>query len=449
MKLRVRLIQPNSFMHTLGVWRWRRSMREAPLALTTLASLAPPELDIRWQLFDGTVQRIRRDARCDLVCISIITGTAAEGYRLARHFRGLGLPVVLGGVHVKLCPDEAAAHADTIVVGMAERTWPQLLRDFAAGRMQPRYEETQPEECIGRIPTPRYDLVKRTRYNAPSTVMAGRGCPHRCRFCISTPLWGGYLHRPLGDVVRDVDAAPGKVVVFNDVNLLADRPFAMELLGEMRKRRRIWGCLATLATADDAEMLEALRAAGCRYVLVGMESLSPGSLCDIDKGFNRVEDYRRQISAFHAMGISIQACLMFGLDHDGPEVFDQTVERMCELKIDIPRYSLLTPFPGTAIFEQMSRDGRIISRNWDDYDTMHVVFQPARMSPWELFDGFRRAYRQTFTLKHIRARMAGASWRGLINGVGNLTYRRFTWRLYHQERFAAPNSVLRGRAGHA
>jgi radical SAM superfamily enzyme YgiQ (UPF0313 family) len=380
MPLRVLLILPNSYMHTLGVGRWRRSMREAPLTLATLAALEPEEIEIEWQLVDGTVESIDPNVECDLVGISLMTGTAGEGYRLADQFRERGVPVVLGGVHVGLCESEAATHADAIVVGMGERTWPELLRDFARGEMKSAYREADEQACIEAIPTPRYDLIARSRYNIPSVVTASRGCRRKCSFCSVPPIWGGHYRRPIEDVMRDVGAAPGKVLGFNDVDLCHDRDTTMELLATLAPARRWWGGLATMGVADDPEMLDALARSGCKYLLVGMESFSAGSLREIRKGFNRVDQYREQLAAFHAAGISIQACIIFGFDEDDHDVFARTVDHVTELKIDIPRYSILTPYPGTALAERLEAEGRILSRNWDDYDTMHVVFEPTQMT---------------------------------------------------------------------
>ncbi len=440
----VLLILPDSHMHTLGVGRWRRSMREAPLTLATLAALGPEELDIEWRLVDGTVEEVDVEAECDLVGISLMTGTAAEGYRLADQFRKRGVPVVLGGVHVGLCESEAAAHADAIVVGMAERTWPELLRDFARGEMKPVYRETDEQACIEAIPTPRYDLIPRSRYNIPSVVMTSRGCRRQCSFCSVPPIWGGHYRRSIDDVMRDVAAAPGKVLGFNDVDFCHDREGTLELLSALTSAKRWWGGLATMSVADDPEMLEALARSGCKYLLVGMESLSAGSLREIRKGFNRVDQYRKQLDAFHAAGISIQACIIFGFDDDDRDVFARTVDHVAELKIDIPRYSILTPYPGTALAERLEAEGRILSRNWDDYDTMHVVFEPAQMTAAELYEGFKWAYRRTFTMGHVFKRLMGWHSRGVVNMAGNLTYRRFVKRLYNEPRFAAANSVMQG-----
>jgi len=338
-------------------------------------------------------------------------------------------------------PQEASLHADAVIAGVAERTWPQLLRDFAAGEMKPMYSDHDQATCIDLLPTPRSDLLKRWRYNVPNSVMATRGCRHSCEFCSVPAMWKGYHTRPIAHVVDAIKAMPGSLLGFNDVSLFDDRQYARELMEAITPLKRKWGALATADVADDDDLVDRLAASGCKFLLIGFESLNGKALRGIGKGFNSEQRYRRQIAALQSRGITVQGCFIFGFDSDDKTVFDQTVQRVAELKVDIPRYSLFTPYPGTRLFDRMEAEERIISRNWEDYDTMHVVFRPAKMSPQELYDGFRRAYRLTFRMGHIIKRMPGLKLRSVINLVGNLTYKQFVKRLYNEQRFAAPNSA--------
>jgi radical SAM superfamily enzyme YgiQ (UPF0313 family) len=443
---RVALLLPDAHMHIVRLGSFRRSMREAPLTLTTLAALGPEELDIDWTLADELVENVPLDGEFDLVGISLMTGTATRGYELADHFRHRGIPVVLGGIHTTLLPDEAARHADAIVTGMAELTWPQLLRDFAAGQLQRCYDQNDVDpdglESIGLIPTPRFDLQRRCRYNIPSTVMATRGCMHACEFCTVKAIWKGFLRRPVEHIIRDIEKAPGKLLAFNDVSLLDDPDFAAEFLKRMIPMKRIWGGLSTLAVAENDEMLDLLQASGCRYLLIGFESVNQSTLSSIRKGFNRQDDYARAIERLHAHNISVQGCFVLGLDGDDESVFERTVQRVNELNIDIPRYSIFTAYPGTPVFAKVKAKGRILSERWEDYDTMHVTVQPSHMSPQALFDGFKWAYRETFRLPHILRRMRGNYWQSIANVVGNLNYRRFARRLERDPIFAQYNSTI-------
>lgn len=439
--MRLCLILPDGNIHKVSLGRFGRSMREAPLTMTTLAAMVPAGLEVDLELIDESVnQRVSFDKPFDLVAISVLTGTSSRAYAIADEFRRRGVQVVLGGVHVTLRPEEAAVHADAIVIGPGEGQWPELLLDFTRGAMRNRYEAPllTTDEAVRHIPPPRRDLQRYLRYNIPNTVWATRGCRHACDFCSVPTYIHGYAKRPIADVVEDIRQAPPGLLAINDVSLVDDVDYAKELFAAMAPLRRKWGGLATVHVAHDPQLLELLRASGCIYLLVGFESMSQKSLNEIHKGFNKQGDFRSEVDALHAHGISIQGCFIFGFDHDDKTVFDATVEQVNELKIDIPRYSLLTPYPETPLFRRLMGEGRLLSTNWDDYDTMHAVFEPKNMTTDELYDGFKHAYAQTFKVKQIASRTRWGSINGLVNFVGNLTYRKFVHRLFHDPRYARP-----------
>ena len=424
--MKILLLMPDAAIHRIELASFRMSFREAPLTLTTLAALTPPESDSEITLIDASVQRVPEQEDFDLVAISCLTGTALKAYEWAAHFRTRGATVVLGGIHVSLRPDEAAQHADSIMTGFAEITWPQMLADLANGQLKPRYDGKRGD--VTRLPIPRRDLQKRFAYAMPNTVCATRGCGCDCSFCSVPAADYGWQVRPVEDVVNELRKIPARRFTFNDVNLTQDRNHALELLNAIAPLKKFWGGLATVGTANDPEMLAALQRAGCQYLLCGFESLSGAALNSINKGFNRISDYKTSMEAFHAYGISIQGCFIFGLENDRHDVFEHTVEAVNELKVDIPRYALNTPYPGTPLFRQLEAEGRLLHTHWTHYDTQHVVFQPRHMSPEELDEGFRRAYAQTFRLNAIRARTQSSP-HPLITGIGNLAYRRYLNRL--------------------
>jgi radical SAM superfamily enzyme YgiQ (UPF0313 family) len=444
--MRILMIMPDAHMHKLRLGPFVRSMREAPLTLTTLAALTP---DAEVTLIDESVDRVPPDFSADLVAISAITGCAPRAYMWADHFRARGIPVVLGGVHVSILPGEARQHADAVVIGMAEHSWPRLLADFRADALQPVYADAYPDDgWLPGVPLPRRDLQRHGGYMAPNTVQATRGCRRVCDFCSVPVMWPKYLRRPVGDVIRDIQAIPGKIIVFNDVSLVDDVDYAKELFTAMIPLRKRWGGLSTVEVVKDPELLDLMRRSGCVYLLLGFESVNQSTLRQIHKGFNHTDAYREVMETLHGYGISVQGCFVFGFDHDDATVFASTVERVNDLRIDIPRYSLYTPYPGTALFTRLHAEGRILSFNWEDYDTMHVVIQPAQMSPEALYDGFKWAYRETFKAGSALRRVAGLGLRpnAAVNFVGNLCYRIFVKRLYGEARYATPYSVDDPRA---
>lgn len=440
--MKILLLMPDAHMHKLRVGSHVRSMREAPLSLTTLAALLPDERDIEWKIVDGSVDPIPLGESADLVGISVITGNAGRAYALADHFRRRGIPVVLGGVHVTLLAGEALRHADSVVIGMAERVWPRLVADFRQGRMARIYCEELPEgDILSGVPIPRRDLLRRSGYMMPNTVHATRGCRRVCDFCAVPVVWPRYFKRPVAEVIEDVRSIPGRFFCFNDVSLVDDVDYARELFSALLPLKKKWGGLATVDIARHPDLLDLMRRSGCVYLLLGFESVNQSNLCEIHKGFNKSRDYKSIVDALHEYGITVQGCFVFGLDEDDKSVFADTVQQVLELRVDIPRYSLYTPFPGTPLFKRMLGEDRILSFNWDDYDTMHVVIRPRNMTPEELFEGFKWAYRETFRFGHVFRRVAGVRLTSLVNIVGNMTYRTFVRRLYSEARFAQPYSV--------
>ncbi|MBP9749178.1 MAG: radical SAM protein [Candidatus Pacebacteria bacterium] len=440
----VLLIMPDAHMHTVKFGPISKSLREAPLTLTTLAAMVD---DSRYEvkIVDESVDSVPLDYPADLVGISVLTGTACRAYRFADYYREKGIPVVLGGPHVTILPGEAARHADSIVVGMAEQTWPILLDDFASGCMKSRYEDNDREKSVvlANVPKPRIDLQRRSGYVMPDTVQATRGCMHRCDFCSVSAVWPKFYRRPVADVVRDIKALPGSRIAINDVSLVDDVQYAKELFTAMIPLKKTWGGLATVQVAKDEELLDLMHASGCRYLLIGFESFNQESLKKIRKGFNHIDQYAEIMQLLHDRGISVQGTMVFGFDEDTTDVFGETVERVQELKIDIPRYSIYTPYPGTPLYDRMMQEGRIISHNWEDYDTMHVVFEPASMSVDELYNGFKWAYEETFRLGRIARRIGPTiTFNSVINFMGNLTYKLFVHRLYNDKRYSVPHGYI-------
>jgi len=278
------------------------------------------------------------------------------------------------------------------------------------------------------LPPPRRDLQRRWGYMMSNTVFATRGCRSACDFC-SVPAAGfGWQARPVGEVIDEIRRLPGRRFAFNDVSLNEERDYARELFTALIPLKKQWGGLATTRIAEDEELLDLMAASGCVFLLLGFESVAQSSLDRMGKRFNRTADYAQVAEALHRRGIIIQGCFIFGLDEDTPQVFDETLAAVNDLRIDIPRYALYTPYPGTRAFGRLKSEGRLLHEHWDHYDTQHVVIQPRGMTPSELDAGFIRAYRETFRLGSIWHRTASAR-QFAIAFIGNLAYRRYARRL--------------------
>lgn len=428
-KIRIVLISPKGPLYRRRGGIFRKSLRYMPLTLPTLAALIPDDIDADVICVDEGISEVDPHLDADLVGMTVITGTANRAYELAKDFRLRGIPVVLGGPHVTLIPDEAQHHADAIVVGYAEEEWPRLLHDFVAGRLQSRYTQSPQLELLG---YPRADrgVLPRQRYLTSDVFEATRGCVHSCSFCVVPAAWGRQpLQKPVEEVVEDIRRQRARRAIFVDLNLIADKRYATRLFEALIPLKLQWYGLSTTLLCDDAELLDLAARSGCRGLLMGLESISPSNLRGNHKGFNDPDRYPQIVEKLHRRGIALQGCFVFGLDDDTPDVFMQTARLAVSAKIDLPRFAIVTPFPGTELFRQFEREGRLLSRNWELYDGQHVVFQPAQMTVSELEQGTQAAWKSAYSSLNIarRLRHTAAPWHVAL--TTNLGYRYYAHRL--------------------
>ena len=441
-KLRIALVSPKGplYRHRGGIWK--KSLRYQPLTLTTLASLIPPEIPADLQLFDEGIADVPLDVEADLVGLTVITGTAIRAYELADHFRQRGIKVALGGPHVTLIPDDAQPHADAIVTGYAEDSWPQLLRDFANGRLQSRYDQSPGLDLASR-PFPRRDLLPSHRFLTNNVFEATRGCIHSCDFCVVPAAWGRKPYqKPVEDVVADIQQHGAQKLIFVDLNLIADRGYALRLFTALIPLQLQWYGLATVLLADDLELLALAASSGCKGLLMGLESISPQNLRESRKGFNAPDQFVRVVERLHEHGIALQGCFVFGLDHDEPNVFLKTAEFAMQAKIDLPRFAVVTPFPNTALYKRLLAENRILTKNWELYDGQHAVFRPARMSVQELQQGVEVAWKHAYSFRSIARRISHSPAPWPVKLGTNLGYRFYA---HHLSRFYNCDWII-GRA---
>ena len=410
--IKIALISPKGPLYRRRGGIWKKSLRYQPLTLTTLAALVPEDVPAKLELIDEGIADVPLDIDADLIGLTVITGTARRAYELADHFRARGKTVVLGGPHITLIPEDAEPHADAVVIGYAEDTWPELLRDFASGRLKSRYQQA-PRLEIGGRPFPKRELLPKRHYLTNNVFEATRGCVHSCDFCVVPAAWGRKpWQKPVTEVVADIRQHGARKLIFVDLNLIAHRGYAIELFTGLIPLRLQWYGLATVLLADDAELLALAGRSGCKGLLMGLESISATNLRQNHKGFNSPDNYARVVDRLHARGIALQGCFVFGLDDDRPDVFLKTARFAVEAGIDLPRFAVVTPFPNTALYQRLEADGRILTKDWELYDGQHVVFQPRHMSVSELQSGIETAWKHAYSVRSIarRIRRSPAPW---------------------------------------
>jgi radical SAM superfamily enzyme YgiQ (UPF0313 family) len=424
------LVLPADAIHRAGSGIFKKSLRYAPLTLTYLASLIPENLNITLKLVDEEVDTLAGlDFKPDLVCISVMTATAPRAYAIAGYFRRKGACVVLGGVHATLLPDEALEHADSVVIGFAEDIFPKLIMDFMRNTVKRKYEASG-DLPVDRIPIPRREFLKRGSYITRNTIMATRGCTGDCSFCAVPNVWRfRYFKRPVQQVMDEVRGLKGSEVVFIDVHLLGDKQYSLELLRALKQTKKKWFGLTTAQALFDQQIFDLVASSGCKGLLIGFESILQRSLKQIHKDSGLVDKYADLMKKLHNNGIRVNGTFLFGTDHEDKSVFEKTVDFANRIKIDLPRYSLFTPYPGTPVFNEYERQGRIIEYDWALYDVEHAVFRPKHMEPGELEEGLHWAWRESYGLNSIFKRLNGTRSLYWIAFLINLGYKYYAWKL--------------------
>ncbi|MBM4124542.1 MAG: B12-binding domain-containing radical SAM protein [Nitrospira sp.] len=451
----------------------RRAVWFPKLSLPVIAAYTPPTWEV--DLVDEAVQDVDFDRPCDLVGLSVMTCYAPRAYEIATEFRKRGKPIVLGGVHPTYCPDEALRYCDAIVCGEAEDIWPQLVADFEAGAMKRLYKMGD-FPSLEQYKSPRVELLSPDSYMTRQCSFTTRGCHFDCEFCSVSPFNGKTTRRrPVREVVKElaevkqwiraelverissgslweafmtglrirVGIEDGSIVAFVDDLHNSNRAYCRELWQALKPLNIKWGCQSTLFLGDDEDMVKLAAESGCVSVFVGMESLSEDSLEETNKPFNRVRKFSDEIKMFHDHGIMVNPGIVFGFDNDDESVFERAVEFLVKNQVELAYFNVLTPLPGTTLFERYEHAGRIFDRDWAKYDGKHVVFHPSRMTAEQLLEGFHWANHQFYSIPSIWKRLSGTSQRLIPRLEMNREFRKLIKRSCPKGSLSPVASVLK------
>jgi radical SAM superfamily enzyme YgiQ (UPF0313 family) len=420
--LKIRLIDP-AYEHPFISHSQRviKNIWFAHLTLTTLAALTPPDIDV--QITDENVEPIDFQEDVDFVGITGMVMHAPRAYEIASRFRQRGIPVVMGGPHASSLALEAKEHVDAVVIGEAENVWGGLIEDLKKGCLKPFYKADT--YCsMERMPYPRLELLKKNAYMTVNCVQTTRGCPYQCDFCHVTHFFGKtYRCRPVDDVIEEVKRLQGEFIVFIDDNIAGNRQYAKELFARLKPLKKKWASQASITLSRDPELLKLAADSGCVSLFIGIESLSSENLKEVNKSFNRASQFEEGIKAIHDHDIMILAGLIFGLDHDDEGVFERTL-RFCERnRIELPSFFLLTPLPGTPLFQRMESEGRLLHKDWGKYNGATVVFKPRLMTEETLQKGFNWVCKEGYSWGSIFKRVFHPQQRFVTRVLSNMAYR--------------------------
>jgi len=419
------------------------------LNLPYVAAVTPSDVEVK--IVDETCQKINFEEKVDLVGITAQTPVAPRAYQIAEEFKKRGVPVVMGGVHASMLPEEALQHVDAIVVGEAEEVWPDLIEDMRRGKLKRIY---QGDEFINpsRLPLPRRDLLQERFYFPLKLLETTRGCPHHCDFCGVSKFFGyRYRNRPISEIERELKTLFKKGPVMDptlkkvlslfskdlpyflkrrllyviDSNIAGHKRFCFDLVSLLKEFDLLWYGHAPISIAFDQKLLKGFSQSGCIALNIGFESFSPKNLQVMGKGFNHPGHYGEAVQRIHGQGIGIMGTFIVGLDDDDQGVFQRIIDFCIDHKLDWALAFIMAPYPGTDSFLRLDKEGRIFSKDWEKYDSLNVVYQPLLMSAEDLEKGMRSVWKEVFSLPSIYKRILKRPW------VHPLFYLVMNWQ-FHQ-----------------
>lgn len=376
------------------------------LAIPTLTSLTPPEHEIR--VFDENIEDIDYTWKADLAGITVRTMFAQRAYAISETYRTRGARTVLGGIHPSMCPEDALPHCDSVVIGEAEETWHAVLQDAENGHLKRLYKAHKFAD-LGAAPITDRSSLSKKRYLL-DIVQTTKGCPFHCEFCSVHAFDGQRIRsKTIEQVIREIQGINSShatykkknAIFFADDNIIADKAFAKQLFLALQPYKINWMCQASINISQEAELLELMRDSGCGAVFIGFESICDENLAMMHKGINQRYKYIEAIRKIQSYGLLVHSSFILGYDFDSQATFDELINFIRESNLLMPLINILTPFPGTKLFKRLEEEGRILHKDWSKYDTQHVVFLPARMSPEDLLQGYRKVVRSVYSFDSI------------------------------------------------
>lgn len=402
--------------------RLAHSLRIPQIALNIIASLTPPHYDIK--IVEEEIEEVNLDEECDIVGISTMTSNAPRAYRIASEFKKKGRTVVMGGVHPTVLPHEAIRYADAVVIGEAEDTWSKLLNDYERGNLQKFYTSSHPD--VSHYPLPNRGLTPKSSglFNV-MPIVTTRGCPYDCDFCTVPKFFGRKVRSlPVEKVVCDIKASKGKIFLFLDDNIIGRPKYAKELFKALEPLNIKWVGQASMSFVKDTELMRLAAKSGCAALFFGLESVSTEALKRMGKSIKQLAENEDAIKKIKEFGIVFHASMVFGFDEEDKSIFAETLEFLVKNKISTVSFNVLTPYPGTRIYDRLKQEDRILTEDWKYYDHNTVVFKPKNMTPQELLEGHLWTRKHFYSIGSIAKRFNGTLSHPLLYTAMNFGYRK-------------------------
>lgn len=420
--MKIKLISPKMTLRPMDS-EFKRVMSPS-IALLILAALTPDEHDV--YIEDENVGKLNFEDKPDLVGISVNVDTSQRAYEISKHYQKLGIKVILGGIHVSANPDEALAYADSVCIGEAEEIWEQVLADVQTGDLKKKYFNPLPTN-LANMPIPKWSLIDKSKYLYTNVVVTSRGCPFRCEFCYNSCEYvhNKFRNRPIEHVLEEIKALSTKQVMFIDDNFIGNISWTKEFLRQIKPLNLKWHAAVSANLVQHLALLDEMKDSGCESLFIGFETINKASIESVSKYQNNIESYEKLIKEIHSRGIMVNASLVFGFDDDEHTVFEVTLDWLVKNKIETMTAHILTPYPGTKIYQRFLSESRIIDYEPTHYNTSYPVFSPNKMTQQQLYEGYLKIYEDFYSIKNIIKRLPNDRNQRVPYLLFNFVYRKF------------------------
>lgn len=420
--MKIKLVSPKMSLRPMDS-EFKRRMSPS-IALLVLASITSNEHEV--YIEDENVCRLNLNDRPDFVGISVNVDTSKRAYQIATIYRSKGIPVILGGIHASANPEEALQFADSVCIGEAENLWQDILHDVQKGQLHQQYYNSNPTDLV-KFPIPKWSLIERTKYLYNNIVITSRGCPFTCEFCYNSCeyIHHSFRNRPIENVVEEIKKLGTKQVMFVDDNFIGNVSWTKDFLRAIKPLGLKWHAAVSVNAGSHLDLLDEMQESGCQSLFIGFETINKHSIQSVNKHQNNIDVYEKFIGEIHSRGIMVNASMVFGFDHDYPDVFQYTLDWLIKNKIETMTAHILTPYPGTKIHKKFVQAGRITDFDSTHYNTSHVVFSPQNLTREELYNGYIWIYKEFYSFKNILKRIPDNPQQRVPYLLFNLAYRKF------------------------
>ena len=416
--MKLKLIQPKMNLRPMDTLL--KTHMSPPLGIYTIANIVNEFCQV--DVINENIEEINFNDKCDLVGISVTVDTFPRAIEIYKQYKKRGITVVLGGIHITVNYEKYIDEFECLCIGFAEDTWPNIIQDFKLSQLKEIYISNL--KCGEKLSSPAYKLIKEKQYLYTNIISTSRGCPFKCSFCYNSSNKIPYVNREIFKVIEEIKSLKTNHILFIDDNFIGNPIWTELFLKELLKLKIKWSAAVTVNLLENLQLLDLIKESGCKSLFIGFETLNDLNMKNVNKNHNNINKYENLIKEIHNRDIMINASLVFGLDNDSKDVFDKTLQWVIKNKIETVTSHILTPYPGTKIYNQLIEENRIIEKDYSKYNTANVVFIPKQISVADLYNGYIKFYKDVYSTKNILKRLPNSKKQWIPFLLFNFLYRK-------------------------